>query len=116
MDRFLQTDAPQLIRPLLTLQVAGFGRHPWRFPPDAEPPTTTDFASFYAAGAIANQGAAGAAYDPVAHEAAEAAAGPSVTEPGTCWSPAALTLPLPACEDDHLVRLPGAFTGPVLVE
>jgi hypothetical protein len=41
-------------------------------------PTTTDFASFYAAGALANQGAPQAAYDPVRHLHAEEAA----TQPG----------------------------------
>src|SRR5713101_520296 len=50
--------------------------HGWSVP--LERPTTTDFASFYAAGALANAGTPELAYDQAAHFAMEQA----VTEPG----------------------------------
>jgi alpha-1,2-mannosyltransferase len=52
------------------------GTHGWITP--LERPTTTDFASFYAAGTLANHGTPQLAYDQAAHLAAEE----SVTEPG----------------------------------
>src|SRR5579863_7954663 len=59
---------------LLTLQLAGFlfivaGTHGWivKLPR----PTTTDFVSFYAAGALANDATPALAYDHAAHLAAE---------------------------------------------
>jgi len=52
------------------------GTHGWIVPLEA--PTTTDFASFYAAGKLAAAGMARLAYDRAAHQAAEWAA----TEPG----------------------------------
>jgi alpha-1,2-mannosyltransferase len=66
---------------LLALELAVFlfivaGTHGWIVP--LERPTTTDFASFYAAGALANTGTAELAYDQAAHFAMEQA----VTEPG----------------------------------
>jgi alpha-1,2-mannosyltransferase len=66
---------------LLALEVAAFlfivaGTHGWIVPLDK--PNTTDFVSFYAAGALANQGDAAGAYDTGRHLAAEVAA----TEPG----------------------------------
>ena len=64
------------LRALLLIQVAGFafmvaGTH-GAFAPQPVPPTTTDFASFYAAGRLADRGQAALAYVPAAHEAAEA--------------------------------------------
>src|SRR5579862_6589864 len=61
-------------RILLALQLAGFlfivaGTHGWIVP--LPRPTTTDFVSFYAAGALANAGTPELAYDPHAHLAAE---------------------------------------------
>src|SRR6266478_6808864 len=66
---------------LLAAQLAGFtfiaaGTHGWIVP--LTRPTTTDFASFYAAGALANAGTPELAYDQAAHFAMEQA----VTEPG----------------------------------
>jgi len=62
---------------LLALQLAGFlfliaGTHGWIVPLDG--PTTTDFVSFYAAGALADAGTPWLAYDHAAHLAAEEAA------------------------------------------
>ena len=62
-------------RLLLLSQILGFlfmvaGTH-GAFGPMPIPPTTTDFASFYAAGILANRGTPEAAYDPVAHRAVE---------------------------------------------
>lgn len=59
---------------LLALQLAGFlfivaGTHGWIVP--LEKPTTTDFVSFYAAGALADAGTPALAYDHAAHLAAE---------------------------------------------
>jgi alpha-1,2-mannosyltransferase len=59
---------------LLVLQLAGFlfivaGTHGWIMP--LEKPTTTDFVSFYAAGALADAGTPALAYDHDAHLAAE---------------------------------------------
>jgi len=59
---------------LLILQLAGFlfivaGTHGWIVP--LGKPTTTDFVSFYAAGALANAGTPALAYDHAAHLAAE---------------------------------------------
>jgi alpha-1,2-mannosyltransferase len=66
---------------LLAFEVMAFlfivaGTHGWIVP--LKDPNTTDFVSFYAAGSLADQGNAAAAYDPVQHLAAEVAA----TEPG----------------------------------
>jgi alpha-1,2-mannosyltransferase len=66
---------------LLALELAVFlfivaGTHGWIVP--LERPTTTDFASFYAAGVLANAGTPELAYDQAAHFAMEQA----VTEPG----------------------------------
>jgi hypothetical protein len=59
---------------LLALQLAGFlfivaGTHGWIVP--LGKPTTTDFVSFYAAGALANAGTPALAYDHAVHLAAE---------------------------------------------
>ena len=59
---------------LFALQLAGFlfvvaGTHGWITPLDR--PTTTDFVSFYAAGALADAGTPQLAYDQAAHQAAE---------------------------------------------
>jgi alpha-1,2-mannosyltransferase len=59
---------------LLILQLAGFafivaGTHGWIVPLSG--PTTTDFVSFYAAGALADAGTPALAYDQAAHLAAE---------------------------------------------
>jgi alpha-1,2-mannosyltransferase len=59
---------------LFALQLAGFlfiiaGTHGWIVP--LPRPTTTDFVSFYAAGALANDGTPALAYDSAAHLAAE---------------------------------------------
>ena len=66
---------------LLVLEIAIFliliaGTHGWIVP--LEHATTTDFASFYAAGALANAGTPQLAYDQAAHYAMEQA----VTAPG----------------------------------
>lgn len=66
---------------LLTFEVLAFlfivaGTHGWIVP--LKEPNTTDFVSFYAAGSLADQGNAAAAYNPLRHLAAEVAA----TEPG----------------------------------
>jgi len=66
---------------LLAFEVITFlfivaGTHGWIVP--LKEPNTTDFVSFYAAGSLADQGNAQAAYDPVRHLATEVAA----TEPG----------------------------------
>src|SRR5881394_2754190 len=66
---------------LLALELALFafvvaGTHGWIVPLDQ--PTTTDFASFYAAGALADAGTPQLAYNQAAHLAAEEAA----TAPG----------------------------------
>ena len=63
------------LRLFLLVQVCGFafvvaGTH-GAFGPQPIPPTTTDFASFYAAGRLANRGEAARAYDPAAHRAME---------------------------------------------
>jgi alpha-1,2-mannosyltransferase len=68
-------------RILLVVEVAVFlfliaGTHGWIVPLDH--PLTTDFASFYAAGDLANAGTPALAYDQAAHFAAEQ----RVTEPG----------------------------------
>ncbi len=62
-------------RLLLLLQILGFafmvaGTH-GAFGPQPVPPTTTDFASFYTAGFLANHNRPEAAYDQAAHRAAE---------------------------------------------
>ena len=62
---------------LFALQLAGFlfvvaGTHGWVTPLDH--PVTTDFVSFYAAGALADAGTPRLAYDQAAHQAAEEAA------------------------------------------
>jgi alpha-1,2-mannosyltransferase len=59
---------------LLALQFAGFvfivaGTHGWIVPLGG--PTTTDFVSFYSAGALADAGTPALAYDPAAHLGAE---------------------------------------------
>lgn len=59
---------------LLALEIAGFlfliaGTHGWVVPLDRT--TTTDFASFYAAGSLADVGTPQLAYDQLAHYAAE---------------------------------------------
>jgi alpha-1,2-mannosyltransferase len=61
---------------LLVFELAAFGfliagTHGWIVPLDK--PTTTDFASFYAAGQLADSGTPALAYDPAAHLAAEEA-------------------------------------------
>jgi hypothetical protein len=66
---------------LLVCEVLAFlfcvvGTHGWVVP--LKQPNTTDFVSFYAAGSLADQGNAEAAYNPVRHLAAEVKA----TEPG----------------------------------
>jgi hypothetical protein len=66
---------------LLAFEVLAFlfvvaGTHGWIVP--LKDPNTTDFVSFYAAGSLADQGNAPAAYDPLQHLEAEVAA----TEPG----------------------------------
>jgi alpha-1,2-mannosyltransferase len=66
---------------LLAIQLAGFvfivaGTHGWIVP--LPRPTTTDFASFYAAGALADSDTPALAYDRAAHLAAEE----QVTAPG----------------------------------
>jgi hypothetical protein len=82
-DAFLAANLPRLVRIALLLQVCGFafviaGTH-GAFGP--QKPNTTDFASFYAAGRLADLGRAGQAYDSAAHVAMERAIiGPGVIE------------------------------------
>ena len=84
-DSWLRRHRPRLVRILLGLQVFGLlffiaGTH-GAFGPMPSPPTTTDFASFYTAGRLANQGRAGDAYDAASHGQAEAAViAPGVAE------------------------------------
>ena len=64
------------VRSLLIVQVLGFafmvaGTH-GAFAPEPIPHTTTDFASFYAAGWLADETSPASAYDPAAHSVAEA--------------------------------------------
>ena len=68
-----------------------------------DPPTSTDFVSFYAAGKLALAGTPALAYDQVAHAAAEAAA----TAPGSPYQVLLLSAGLPA-----LVRAAGVAALP----
>ena len=73
---------PRIARISVLIQVCGLlffiaGTH-GAFTPMPDPPTTTDFASFYAAGRLANLGRAGASYDPTVHRKIEE----SVIAPG----------------------------------
>ena len=73
------------VRAFLLVQVIGFafmvaGTH-GAFGPQPDPPTTTDFASFYAAGMLANRGVPQEAYSTARHRAAEfQAVAPGVEE------------------------------------
>jgi hypothetical protein len=73
----------RMVRLLLILQVCGFafsiaGTH-GAFTPPSDPPTTTDFASFYSAGLLADRGTPEAAYDPaVLHATGEQAVAPRI--------------------------------------
>ncbi len=76
-DTWLAAHLPRLARLLFALQLAAFaffvaGTH-GAFTRMPDPPTTTDFASFYTAGRLANLHRAPDAYDPAAHARAEAA-------------------------------------------
>jgi hypothetical protein len=85
LDSWIARHLVRLVRALLILQGCGFiffilGAH-GAFVKMPDPPTTTDFASFYAAGRLANAGTAGLAYDNAAHRRAEEAAiAPGVEE------------------------------------
>ena len=76
-DTWLATHLPRLARLLFALQLAAFAFFvagtPGAFTRMPDPPTTTDFASFYTAGRLADLGRAPDAYDPAAHARAEAA-------------------------------------------
>ena len=76
-ETWVTAHLPRLVRLLLALQLAAFaffvaGTH-GAFTRMPDPPTTTDFASFYTAGRLANLGRAPDAYDAAAHARAEAA-------------------------------------------
>ncbi len=96
------------LRALLLLQAAGFtfmvaGTH-GAFTPQPEPPTTTDFASFYAAGVLADRGQAGLAYVPAAHRAAEAGViAPGVEEKRFLNPPVFLLICAPLARLPYLV-------------
>jgi hypothetical protein len=97
-----------LARPLLLLQLCGFaflvaGTH-GAFVRMPDPPTTTDFASFYAAGMLANRGMPEAAYDEAAHRAAEAQAiAPGVEEKRFLNPPVFLLVCAPLARLPYLV-------------
>ena len=82
-DAFLGAHLVRLVRIALLLQICSFafvvaGTH-GAFGP--QKPTTTDFASFYAAGRLADMGLAGQAYETAPHVAMERAViGPGVIE------------------------------------
>jgi hypothetical protein len=84
-DAWIGRNLARIVRALLLLQGLGFiffilGAH-GAFAPMPNPPTTTDFASFYAAGRLANAGTGALAYDTAAHRRAEEAAiAPGVDE------------------------------------
>ncbi len=76
-DSWLAAYTGRLLRILILVQAAALafvaaGSH-GAFAPLQGPPTTTDFASFYTAGRLANAGRAADAYDPAAHRAVEEA-------------------------------------------
>lgn len=103
--RFTPAGIQAALRALLLLQALGFafmvaGTH-GVFAPQTAPPTTTDFASFYAAGRLASQGRPSAAYSPVDHLTAERqAVAPGVDEKRFLNPPVFLLLCAP------LARLP----------
>ncbi len=77
IDAWVTAHLPRLARIMFALQLAAFaffvaGTH-GAFTRLPDPPTTTDFASFYTAGRLANLGHAPDAYDANAHAKAEAA-------------------------------------------
>jgi hypothetical protein len=84
-DAWISSHLRRLVRGMLWLQVCGLiffilGSH-GAIVPMPDPPTTTDFASFYAAGRLANAGTGALAYDTAAHRRAEEAAiAPGVEE------------------------------------
>ena len=76
-DQWIARNLTRLVRIALILQICAFaffiaGTH-GAFGPMPSPPTTTDFASFYTAGRLANLGHAADAYDPARHVAKERA-------------------------------------------
>lgn len=83
--RWLLAHLAQVARVAVVVQVCGLaffiaGTH-GAFAPLPDPPTTTDFASFYTAGRLANLGRAPDAYDPAAHrKMEEAVVAPNVEE------------------------------------
>ncbi len=85
LDGWLAAHGARLVRILLLLQICGLaffvaGAH-GIFTKLPDPPTTTDFASFYAAGSLARAGHAPLAYDEAAHRhAEEQAVAPGVDE------------------------------------
>ena len=105
LDSWLACHLSRLVRIALVLQVSGFaffvaGTH-GAFAPMPNPPTTTDFASFYAAGSLANAGQAADAYDAAHHRAAEeAATAPGVEDKRFLYPPVFLLICAP------LARLP----------
>jgi hypothetical protein len=78
------------------------GTHGWIVPLDR--PTTTDFASFYAAGKLAAAGTASLAYDQAAHQAAEwAATTPGIEYQFFFYPPVFLLLAAPLSRLPYLV-------------
>ncbi len=102
-------------RLLLVGQAAGFafmvaGTH-GAFGPQPVPPTTTDFASFYAAGVLANRATPDLAYDQAAHGAVESqVVAPGVEEKPFVNPPVFLLLCAPLARLPYLVAFL-AFEG-----
>ncbi len=106
-DRWIGAYLVKGLRILLGLQVFALvffiaGTH-GAFAPQPKPPTTTDFASFYAAGRLADAGRPASAYDPVAHRAAEQAViAPGVDEKRFLNPPVFLLLCAPLAKLPYL--------------
>jgi hypothetical protein len=90
------------------------GTHGWIVPLDR--PTTTDFASFYAAGKLAAAGTAELAYDRAAHEAAEVAAtAPGIEYQFFFYPPVFLLLAAPLSRLPYLVAFAVFEAGTLLL-
>jgi hypothetical protein len=108
LEAWLRALATRLSRDMLILQLLGLaffiaGTH-GAFVKLSGPPTTTDFASFYAAGTLANQGRAAAAYDPATHLlAVRAAVAPGVDAEPFLNAPVFLLVCAPLARLPYLV-------------
>ncbi len=98
---------PKIARLAVLIQACGLiffiaGSH-GAFVPMPDPPTTTDFASFYAAGLLADLGRAGDAYDPAAHRRIEEAViAPGVEEKRFLYPPVFLLVCAPLAKLPYL--------------